>query len=72
MLAAVCGRKCCGECLGGESSCGTGGCFAYMYVGVPCVCLVPITARKLLDLLKLESQIAMSCHVCAGNRTQVL
>lgn len=45
MLAAVCGRKCCGECLGGESSCGTGGCFAYMYV---------MCQKRVSDLLGLK------------------
>lgn len=59
-LAAVWGRKCCSECLGGDGSWGTGGCFACMHV---------ICQKQVLDLLGLEFQTVISPHVGAGKQT---
>lgn len=41
-----------------------------MYVCAPCACLVPAKVRRVLDLLKLELQMVVDHHVCAG--TQVI
>lgn len=41
--------------------------FDRMYVCAPCACLVPAKVRRVLDLLKLELQMVVDHHVCAGN-----
>jgi hypothetical protein len=48
-------------------------CFAYMYLSVLHVCLVPVEIRRrALDSRELGLWTVVSCHVGAGNQTQVL
>lgn len=43
-------------------------CFADMYVSTPCVCLVPkVFQKRASDLLGLELQKILSCHLGGGN-----
>ena len=41
-------------------------CFACMYVCVPCVCLVPVEARRAHLILKAEWKTVVSCHMDVG------
>ena len=41
-------------------------CFACMYVCAPCVCLVPVEARRAHLILKAEWQTVVSCHMDVG------
>lgn len=46
--------------------------YAYMYVCVPSVCLVPRGQKKMLDPINLELNAVVRHHVSAGNPNQAL
>ena len=41
-------------------------CFACMFVCAPCVCLVPVEARRAHLILKAEWKTVVSCHMDVG------
>ena len=47
-------------------------CFPWMYVCVPCACLMSESQKRMSDPLGLELQVVVSYHVDAGSWSQVL
>ena len=47
-------------------------CIASLHVGMPVLCNACRGQKEVLDPLELELWMVVSCHVGAGNRTQVL